>query len=149
MIISQNENLLDVFQAFQYFCISYWYKSLLKIENNVPFFWPLLLFFFLKLNFCWSLFWILKLVMMLNYFEFLNKISSAFYSQHFTAWNFTIQNTGFKKVVFYINYFMICCISSIIIPFKTTHKTILRFFRNQYSFRQICEQIVQGCSIFN
>ena len=37
LIISKNDNLLDVFLVFREYCISYWFKLLSKIEDNVPF----------------------------------------------------------------------------------------------------------------
>ena len=68
MIIYENHNLLNVFLAFREFCISYWFKSLSNIEGNTHF-----SDYDYEFDFWWSLYWIPKLVIMLNFIAFLKK----------------------------------------------------------------------------
>ena len=56
MIISKNDNLLNVYLEFREYCISYWFKSLSKNEETGPFFWLLLWILFWKYNFCYLYF---------------------------------------------------------------------------------------------
>ena len=152
IIISKKWQLVGCISTFREYCISYWYKSLSKIEDNDPFFWLLLWILLWKYNFCWSLF----LVIMFFFNSWIK------YPLHFIpstklrlrlgyGLKFHNKKYWFKKKCFISNtsFFikMICCISSIIIPFKTKHKTILCYFQNQYGFHQICEKIRQGCSM--